>query len=100
MARTQVSKIADSGNVVETPATAFSVATLAKFLDVSESWLNSTRAADTKRLARGEGLVGPSWVLIGSSFIRYLRTDVEAWLARTARPGGVAESQRRERRTT
>lgn len=90
----RVLELVNSGEVVQLRPSVLTVKAAAIFCACSASLLNSYRAADAKRLLRGEQLVGPAWVRVGYG-IRYRVADLEAWLARTSVPFGVMESRRR-----
>lgn len=70
------------------------VAAAAKYCGCSASYLNTERAADAKRLARGEPIKGPAWLRCPYG-IRYRVDALDEWIKRTAVEGGVMESRRR-----
>ncbi len=86
--------VVDSGRVVSVSPPVLSVKDAAIYCACSTSSLNTWRAADAKRLQRGEQLVGPAWVML-SYGIRYPRAYLDAWIQRTSVPCGVMESRRR-----
>jgi hypothetical protein len=89
-------EIVASGELVTLAPAVLTVAAAAAFLGCSASLLNTARSADARRLERGEPIEGPQWVRL-SYGIRYKVSDLEAYLQRTAVPGGVMEGRRRGR---
>ncbi len=65
----------------------------ARFIGRSEGWLVNTRSKDAQRFDRGEALVGPAWVKIGSTIYYPVRqfngvNGLVDWLKSNAEPMG------------
>jgi hypothetical protein len=86
-------EVIDSGNIVSLPPLLLSVKEAARYCGCSASLLNSYRAEDTKRLNRGEKILGPAWVLAPFG-IRYMPAALTEWV-KTGVPLGVMDSRRR-----
>lgn len=87
-------QVADSGRIVDVPVVLLAVASAAARIGCSASYLNQVRAADARRLARGEQIEGPKWCRLPFG-IRYRVADLDEWIASKAVPFGVCQESRR-----
>ena len=89
-----VPAVVPSGEIVSVKPALLNVKAAALYCACSPGYLNALRAADVKRRAAGEVMVGPEW----QSFrwgVRYRLESLTAWLERSGVPFGVMESRRR-----
>jgi|SRR5882724_2130639 len=99
-ARAKLHQVLDSGDVVQVRPAMLSVRDAAAYTAVSESKLNALRSSDAKALREGRAPEGPPWVALLGTMIRYRVSDLDAWLARSAKALGVVDAYRGDREST
>lgn len=76
-----------NSHTVSTTSALMSERDVAAHCAMSARFFKALRKADSKRIACGEQIQGPRWIVIGS-IVRYPRDAVESWLS--TRASGVA----------